>query len=79
MRRAPGPPIKKRNHHNANTNNHNTNTSRPSRFIDSLVNAPLICVNESNKRCALDLDLDLDLLHGPNPTDYPRTSASVGA
>ena len=27
----------------------------------------------------LDLDLDLDLLYGPNPTDYPRTSANVGA
>ena len=27
----------------------------------------------------VDLDLDLDLLHGPNPTDYPRTSANVGA
>ena len=25
------------------------------------------------------LDLDLDLLYGPNPTDYPRTSANVGA
>ena len=23
--------------------------------------------------------LDLDLLYGPNPTDYPRTSANVGA
>ena len=27
---------------------------------------------------AVDLDL-LDLLYGPNPTDYPRTSANVGA
>jgi len=25
------------------------------------------------------MDLDLDLLYGPNPTDYPRTSANVGA
>ena len=30
-------------------------------------------------RMDLDLDLDLDLLYGPNPTDYPRTSANVGA
>ena len=30
-------------------------------------------------RTPLDLDLDLDLLYGPNPTDYPRTSANVGA
>ena len=32
-----------------------------------------------HERATLDLDLDLDLLHGPNPTDYPRTSANVGA
>ena len=33
----------------------------------------------SSQAVVEDLDLDLDLLHGPNPTDYPRTSANVGA
>ena len=36
-------------------------------------------VEASRPGLCLDLDLDLDLLYGPNPTDYPRTSANVGA
>ena len=47
-------------------------------FMNIYLNSS-IHIHDYSTRGLLDLDLDLDLLHGPNPIDYPRTSANVGA